>query len=65
VAIASYVLGKFRDRDENDQQRSSNLLTNYRDLHSQGNLSDVEYRNIKSVLAMKLQDELNESGEEG
>ncbi len=65
VAVGWYVVGKFRDRSENDQETSSNLLTNYRELHSQGNLSDAEYRNIKSVLATKLQDELNDSGEEG
>jgi uncharacterized membrane protein len=65
VAIGWYILGKFRDRDENDQDQSSNLLSNYRDLHSQGDLSDVEYRKIKSVLATKLRGELNDSGEEG
>jgi uncharacterized membrane protein len=65
VSIGWYIVGKFRDRDENDQDQSSNLLSNYRDLHSQGDLSDVEYRKIKSVLATKLRGELNDSGEEG
>jgi hypothetical protein len=34
------------------------LLTEFRDLHESGQLSQAEFKNIKSVLGTRVQDEL-------
>lgn len=57
-AVGFYLIGKLRGRYRESEQGSSLLLDKFRDLHSEGQLSDEEYRNIKSKLAAKLRDEL-------
>ena len=44
---------------------ASELLSNFRDLFDQGKLSDAEFRNIKTLLKERLQQELSGSGEPG
>ena len=44
---------------------SSELLSKFRDLHEEGKLSDEEFRNIKTLLAEKIQQELNDNSEPG
>jgi hypothetical protein len=34
-------------------------------MHSQGEISDAEFRTIKTTLADRLRDELNDNGEKG
>ena len=46
-------------------RRPANGSQNVRELHSQGELSDEEFRTIKTNLATQLQDELNDNGEKG
>ncbi len=65
IAIGVYVVGKFRGRAEEDRRPANEMLTNFRELHSQGDLSDDEYRTIKTVLTEKIQSELNGTGEKG
>jgi len=43
-----------------DRLSASELLTKFRDLHSQGGLSDGEYRTIKTKLATQLGSELSD-----
>lgn len=57
-AVGFYLIGRFRGRYRESDLASSQLLDKFRDLHSEGQLSDEEYRNIKSKLAAKLRDEL-------
>jgi hypothetical protein len=38
-------------------------MTNFRELHAQGELSDEEYRTIKAVLAERFEQELNSTDE--
>lgn len=57
VAVGLYVMGKVRGLFRSTEAGSGDLLNNFRDLHSQGELSDEEYRNIKSKLAAKLRAE--------
>ena len=64
-AIGVYVLKKFQDRKGDDQQQASELLTNFREIHSQGGLSDEEFRTIKAQLAARLEREINENDEKG
>ena len=63
VAAGVYIVGRFRGGSEKDQPTASELMTNFRELHSQGDLSEQEYRNIKTLLAERLQNELRDTGD--
>ncbi len=57
VIVGIYVVRKVRDGFADRGPESSEMLTSFRELHSQGQLSDMEYRNIKTKLAGRLQHE--------
>jgi hypothetical protein len=63
VAVAMYLIGKIRPKPVQKEPATSELMTKVRDLHSQGGLSDEEYRTIKTTLAARLQEELKDTGE--
>ena len=65
IALAVYLLGRFRGHAEEDQPQASDMLSNFRELHSRGDLSDEEFRTIKTLLAKKLQDELKDTSDKG
>ena len=65
IAVGVYLIKKVRGPEDEETPTASSLLTNFRELHAQGDLSDEEYRTIKSVLAEQLQDEINNHGEKG
>lgn len=64
VAVCVYLIGKFRGSFRESDLGPSNLMTNFRDLHSQGELTDEEYRNIKAKLATQLQESLEKAGKD-
>ena len=64
VAVGVYVVGRVRAGLREDAVGSSDLITNFRELHAQGELSDEEYRTIKAMLSARLQEEIKDSGEE-
>lgn len=57
-AVGVYLVLRFRESVRQDKKSSSDLLTDFRDLHDRGGLSQAEYKQIKSVLGGKLQEEL-------
>jgi uncharacterized membrane protein len=63
-AVAWYVVGRFRDRDKEDET-ANDMMTKFREMHQRGDLTEAEYRTIKGVLAYRLQDELNHTDREG
>ncbi len=65
AALGAWIVSRFRGHKEDDQPAASELLTNFRELHEQGELSEQEFRKIKTLLADKLQQELNDKGEPG
>jgi hypothetical protein len=65
VAVASYVVGKIRTRAVKQEPTASDLMSNFRELHSRGELSDAEFRTIKTTLAARLQQEIKDKGETG
>ena len=65
VAVAMYVLGKIRGQTAQQEPAASELMSKFRELHSQGVLSDAEFRTIKSRLAARLGDEVKDNGEKG
>ena len=65
AAIAYYVVGSLRGRDDEDHLTANQLLTNFRELHHQGDIDDSEFRTIKTVLGAELQQELSDTDDEG
>lgn len=53
-----YLIRRMRNTDDEAPESAGELLTKFRDIHAQGDLSDEEYRTIKSRLAARMQDEL-------
>ncbi len=66
MAVGIYVVRRFRDRRGDDRQTASDLLTNFREMHHEGDISEKEFRTIKTVLGQRLQEELEDpEGTEG
>ena len=61
MAVSYYLVRRYRDRIDDDRQTASDLLTNFREMHHEGDISEMEFRTIKTVLGEKLQEELSES----
>jgi hypothetical protein len=53
VVIAFLVLRKLRDSAVSNEQGSLELLTNFREMKVQGDISDQEFRTIKALLNEK------------
>ncbi|TWT31290.1 hypothetical protein KOR34_46660 [Posidoniimonas corsicana] len=53
-----WLVKRLRDVEADDTPTASDLLSNFRELHARGGLSDEEYRTIKTKLAAQLQDDM-------
>jgi uncharacterized membrane protein len=62
IAVAAYFVMKIRAKTVQHEPEASEMLSKFRDLHSQGELTDEEFRTIKTTLSAQLQKELNDSG---
>jgi hypothetical protein len=60
-----HCIGKIRAKAIQQEPTASDLLTKFRELHSQGVLSDAEFRTIKTALTVQLQQELKGNDETG
>ncbi|MBI2825699.1 MAG: hypothetical protein HYX69_13525 [Planctomycetia bacterium] len=65
VAVGIYAISRARGGFRDDGTTASDLMTNFRELHSRGELSDREYRTIKAMLSDRIHDEIKDSGKEG
>ena len=65
VGIAVFALRRLRERIDKDETATSEMLSNFREMHLQGGLSDKEFRTIKTVLGAKLQRESKENSDKG
>ena len=61
LALAAWLLGRWRGGANDAQPTARELLTKFRELHGRGSLSDDEYRTIKTKLARQLETELKEN----
>ncbi|HAY80950.1 MAG TPA: hypothetical protein DCY79_14180 [Planctomycetaceae bacterium] len=57
--IGWFVVLRFRDISGDDNPTASELLTNFRELHQEGDISEQEYRTIKTALRPDIERELN------
>jgi len=60
AAVGFYLIGKIRGAFRQSEREPGILLDNFRELHSQGELTDEEYRTIKAKLASQLRDRWNQ-----
>lgn len=60
VAGLVYLMRWLRESGDDETGQSGDLLTSFRDIHSRGQLSDDEYRTIKSRLATRMQGKLKQ-----
>ncbi len=65
VAVAFYVIGRLRSPPSQQEPTANELLSKLREMHLRGELSDQEFRTIKTTLAAPLQEELKDNGEKG
>ncbi len=65
VAVGIYVVSKVRAGFRDDASPTSRLVNDFRELHSQGELSDQEFRTIKTMLAARMQQEVKGKGDAG
>jgi hypothetical protein len=65
VALGGYVIGKIRAAYSRPAASASELLTDFREMHSQGELSDEEFRTIKSMLSEQLAHEVKRTAGDG
>lgn len=64
VMVGIYVVDKVRRGIRDSRPEVQDVMTNFRELHSQGELSDEEYRTIRAMLSPRLDDELTDKGHE-
>jgi len=65
VVVAVYVIKTFRAETLQREPPASEMLSKFREMHSRGELSDEEFRTIKTTLSAQLQEELRDSDETG
>ena len=63
--VANYFIRKTRAETVQHEPQASELLSKFRDSHERGDLSDAEFRTIKTTLAEQLQNELRDDGQTG
>ena len=57
MAIVSYALGRYRDRIDEDEQGPNEWLDNFREMHAEGDISESEFRKVRTVLDENVQQE--------
>jgi uncharacterized membrane protein len=55
VAVGAWLVGRCKQMVYEESSNSNELMSTFSELHQQGELSDEEYKNIKTRLAAKLQ----------
>lgn len=65
IAVGLYIIRRFRPGGEEQKFQSSEMITNFRELYARGQLSEEEYRTIKTKLASKAQDEFKGKEDDG
>jgi len=65
TAIGIAVVRRYWGIAADDRQYHSDIMSNFHELHSEGGLSDEEFRTIKTKLASELKTELNGNSDNG
>lgn len=54
IAVAVYVVRYFREQWRQPTADASEMISKFRELHAEGELSDTEFRTIKTILGPEL-----------
>jgi hypothetical protein len=65
VAAGLYVISRIRAGRIERPPSASDLMSEFRDLHRRGELSDEEFKTIKGTLAGRLQREIKDAEHKG
>jgi len=65
IAIGVYIVGRLRGSVAEEETDPSTQLTKFREMHDRGEVSDEEFREIKTQLATRMQARLNDSEQTG
>jgi uncharacterized membrane protein len=57
LVLAVVVVQRFRGSAAETGARPGDMLTNFQEMRERGDISDADYRRIKSVLGDKIQDD--------
>lgn len=63
VVAGWYLINRLRGATQQDGKVNETSLAHFRELHAKGELSDEEYRTIKSMLAARLQQASKDTAE--
>ncbi len=56
LALTVHFLRKWREYSDEDQHGSNSMLSKFREMHSRGELSDEEFRKIKTDIRARIQE---------
>jgi len=65
TAIGIAVVRRYWGIAADDRRYHSEMMSNFRELHAEGGLSDEEFRTIKTKLASEQRAELNGNNDKG
>jgi hypothetical protein len=63
VAVGTYLIRHCKQMVDEHSTNSNQMMSTFSELHEQGELSDEEYKNIKTRLAAKMQLEARSIGQ--
>ncbi len=56
LALTFHFVRKWREYSDEDQHGSNSMLSKFREMHSRGELSDEEFRKIKTDMSARIQE---------
>ncbi len=62
--VGFYIVQRVRDVAD-DTETTGDMLSNFREMEHQGDLSEAEFRTIKTVLAARMQSQINDEDQSG
>ena len=65
VIAGAVIVQRFRGSAADTALGANELIANFQEMHSRGDITDADYRRIKSVLGAKLHNELKDDKDKG
>jgi uncharacterized membrane protein len=65
VAAGAMIVQRFRGGMADKGADAGELITNFQEMHSRGDITDADYRKIKSVLGARLHSDLKDDKDKG
>ena len=65
LIVATLIVQRFRGGAADKGTTANELMTKFQEMRKRGDISDADYRKIKSVLGNQLQSELKDGKDKG